>query len=310
MDWKFFLFFILISSSLSAKEFLSQKYGSHARHEFDLWTPDHTSKKAPLVIYIHGGGFSSGDKNLIHQNRSMITNYNKSGFAVATINYRFLKHTALQNIMREDIAGFVQFIRYHAKKYNIDQRYIFALGSSAGGSASLWLGVHPDLNQKRRHSEDPVKRESSRITAFAHINAQAGYDFLDWFDYFGEELTKTQMKDQLWKRYHLSSLSNLTSPAGIMARATLDSVENMTSDDAAMYIYNSYNHQNINVANYDYYIHGPHHAEVLINRAKEVGLKVKAVIKSHGSAMPNLMEDIREFFVEQLELKKRKIFSR
>jgi acetyl esterase len=302
------LFLCFLSSSSFAKEFLNQKYGPHARHEFDLWSHDSRSIKYPLVIYIHGGGFSSGDKNLIHQNKTMLESYQKAGFAVATINYRFLKHTSLQNIMREDIAGFVQFIRHNANIYNIDSRYIFALGASAGGSASLFLGVHPDL--KDSQSADPIKRQSSRITAFAHINAQAGYDFLDWFDYFGEELTKRQMQDQLWSRYHLNSLNDLTTIAGESARSTLDSIENMSEDDAAMYIYNSYDLKDINSANYDYYIHGPHHAEVLINRAHAVKLSVKSVIKSQGDSMPNLKEDIKNFFlIELMKAKQKRILG-
>src|SRR5687767_11042413 len=38
------------------------KYGPHPRNVFDLWLPK-TDRPAPLVLYIHGGGFRGGDKS-------------------------------------------------------------------------------------------------------------------------------------------------------------------------------------------------------------------------------------------------------
>lgn len=280
------------------------KYGPHERNVFDLWLPQDqkTNKPTPLVVYIHAGGFSSGDKNLIEKLLPSVLKMNQLGWAVAAINYRFLVHTSLQNIMREDIAGFVQYIRANAKTYNINKKKIVTFGSSAGGSAGLWLGTHDDVKNKR--DDDPVKKESSRILAFAHLNAQAGYDFIDWYEYFGKELTDFYMKDQIWTRYHLSGLSDLTTPEGNQIRAELDSVENMDEGDAAMFLYNSYAAKEVKDWDYDYYIHGPQHANVLLKRAKAVNLNRQVYIRSNQDKMPSSMMDaVIDFFKQQFSYK-------
>jgi hypothetical protein len=66
-----FLQLSLLNSLWAAKEdrvFLDQHYGSHERQVFDLWLPK-SAKKAPLVIYIHGGGFVMGSKDEIRTNK-------------------------------------------------------------------------------------------------------------------------------------------------------------------------------------------------------------------------------------------------
>ena len=42
--------------------FADVAYGAHEKQKFDLWVAD-SSLPTPLVIYIHGGGFSAGDKS-------------------------------------------------------------------------------------------------------------------------------------------------------------------------------------------------------------------------------------------------------
>jgi hypothetical protein len=278
------------------------KYGDHERNVFDLWLPKRTLFKSPLVVFIHAGGFVSGDKDSINKYPGTIEKLNKLGIAVASINYRFLEHASLQDIMREDIGGFVQFIRYHSKRFKIQKKYIVAMGASAGGSASLWLGTHDDIADAS--NPDPIKKESSRIIAFAHINAQAGYDFIHWYDYFGKSLTDHFMKDQVWSRYHLTKFEDLLTPEGKAIRSELDSVGNMDSEDATMYLYNSYDFRTEEKYDYDYYIHGPHHAKVLEERAKSVGLRNVTYVKSNGNKLPNVMDHVVDFFRAEIMKKK------
>jgi acetyl esterase/lipase len=40
------------------------KYGADARHRVDLYYPADTAANRPVVVYIHGGGFSRGDNDL------------------------------------------------------------------------------------------------------------------------------------------------------------------------------------------------------------------------------------------------------
>src|SRR5437868_11633071 len=62
------------------------RYGPHERNVIDLWKAK-TDRPSPIVIYIHGGGFTAGDKSGLAQ--PLLTDCLKRGIAVATINYRY-----------------------------------------------------------------------------------------------------------------------------------------------------------------------------------------------------------------------------
>jgi hypothetical protein len=142
------------------------KYGEFERNVFDLWKP-RSKKPTPLVVYIHGGGFNSGSKEKISANQLNLLL--KNGIAVMAINYRLLPEAIYpQHYM--DCARAIQFARFNAKDWNIDKTKVAAMGSSAGGLTSLWIGFHDDLADAK--DPDPVLRESTRLKAMAVFSAQ------------------------------------------------------------------------------------------------------------------------------------------
>ncbi len=149
-----------------AADIASGKYGPLERNQFDFWRPK-TKKPAPLMVYIHGGGFVNGDKGNL--SAKLLERLLDSGIAVMAVNYSLLpKHLFPQAYM--DCARAVQFARANAIAWNIDKARIGAMGSSAGGLTSLWLGFHDDLADPK--STDPVLRESTRLGVMAVWSAQ------------------------------------------------------------------------------------------------------------------------------------------
>jgi pimeloyl-ACP methyl ester carboxylesterase len=291
---------LMLPALASAKriEFVNEPYGSHERQVFDLWLPKKNwFKKAPLVIFIHGGGWSVGSKDEFAKHPLAIQRFNRNGFAVAAINYRFLKHAHLQTIMREDIGGFVQFIRFHADHYGIDKSMVFAYGFSAGASASLWLATHPDIANP--DSPNPIRRESSRIAAAGHANGQVSYDYQVWFDYFGKENTLRFMKDQVWSRYGLHSLDDLYTDEGIRIRQELNMFGHLTPDDAPLMFYNDLEDDLTRDGNH--FIHSPQHARILAAKARSQGLTVETHIRADGEPTISAHMSALQFFESQVD---------
>jgi acetyl esterase/lipase len=136
----------------------------------DLWKAK-SEKPAPLVVFIHGGGFRGGSKEAL--NPALLEGCLKAGMAVMAINYRLSPEVQFPAHYL-DCARAIQYARLHAREWNIDPARIAATGSSAGAGTSLWLGFHDDLADPK--SADPVLRQSSRLTCMAVLGAQSTYD--------------------------------------------------------------------------------------------------------------------------------------
>ncbi|HWE01166.1 MAG TPA: alpha/beta hydrolase [Tepidisphaeraceae bacterium] len=101
----------------------------------DLYLPDPTDKPAPVILYVHGGAWSGGDKH----DRTAVALV-AHGYAVASIDYR-LSQEAIFPAQIEDCKTAVRWLRAHARFYGLDGAHIGAWGSSAGGHLVALLGT-------------------------------------------------------------------------------------------------------------------------------------------------------------------------
>jgi len=144
-------------------------YGPHKRNVMDVWLAK-SDTPAPMLVSIHGGGFRGGNKKVSNR---LLSACLESGISVAAITYR-LTDEAIAPAPFLDAARAIQFIRLNAMAWNIDPARLAANGDSAGAGISLWLGLHDDLADP--DSEDPVLRQSTRLSCMAVENGQSSYD--------------------------------------------------------------------------------------------------------------------------------------
>lgn len=164
-------------------------YDTKSRSRLDISVPQNASM-APLVIFIHGGGFTGGDKTaFVFQDRDphqdFVNALLNAGMGFAAVNYRYLQSVDNENGVYDslkDIQRAIQFIRYHAQDLGIHPARIGLIGQSAGAGASAWLALHDDM--KDATSADPVARLSTRIQAAVWLRGQSTYDMLAWEDHF------------------------------------------------------------------------------------------------------------------------------
>jgi acetyl esterase/lipase len=147
------------------------------RQRFDFWQAK-SDRPTPVVLLIHGGGWMGGDKT--GYGTGAIQPYLDAGISVASINYRFILQAMDQNVEPPvkaclyDAARALQTIRAKAKDWNLDPKRVGATGGSAGACTSLWLALHDDLADPR--SDDPIARQSSRLSCAAVSGAQTSLD--------------------------------------------------------------------------------------------------------------------------------------
>ncbi len=129
----------LLFDPASIQSVTNVTYGPDAKHTFDVFYPsftvDPTSNRAAFV-YIHGGGFTAGDKS---EGTQICKEMARRGYVTATINYRLSSTndpliTAIQRAV-EDSKLAVDFLLTRASTYGFNTNYIALHGSSAGGIA-------------------------------------------------------------------------------------------------------------------------------------------------------------------------------
>jgi len=149
-------------------------YGSHERNVLDLWLAE-SEYPSPLVMFIHGGGFTGGSKEALNANtlRELLD----AGISVAALNYRLMAHAPLP-AAHYDCRQALQFLRSKAKEWNIDKTRVGAFGGSAGAQICMWLAFHDEMAVPE--SSDPAKQESTRLTCVATNGGQTTMDMNWW----------------------------------------------------------------------------------------------------------------------------------
>lgn len=97
--------------------------------------PDKPDKPVPVIVWIHGGGWSMGDKEWCPAALMV-----PQGYAAASLNYR-LTQVAPFPAQIYDCKAAIRWLRAHAKEYNLDADHIGVWGASAGGHLVALLGT-------------------------------------------------------------------------------------------------------------------------------------------------------------------------
>lgn len=163
-------------------------YGDHQRNTLNFWQAPGNGPR-PLLVFIHGGGWTQGNKP--GSARQFIP-FLEQGISVAAINYRLSSDAPLPAPVH-DAARAIQFLRANAREFNIDTNRIAVTGGSAGGCTAMWLLYKDDMAD--RSAADPVLRESTRVWAAAVSNAQSSIDPKVVVDWVGPEILRHRM---LW----------------------------------------------------------------------------------------------------------------
>lgn len=281
---------------------------------FHLFLPDST-EAYPLVIYIHGGGFIGGSRDVVLTNegrRADIKYFLEQGFAYASIDYRLLPTDSedTEGVIKSlnDSKRALQFIRHHADLLHIEPSKIVLTGGSAGAGTSLWLATRSDMADP--DAQDPVLRASTRVCAAAISGSQATYDLYKWetevydnFDGEGTNYTVDSMVNLLsFERYSNfyggldSNYQLIHDPFLIQYREDVDMLFHMSQDDPPIYI----NSRSGAVhPNQDLFHHSFHGREIQ-NHALAAGLpEVKAFIPALGINSTE-GESINEFLARHL----------
>src|SRR5688572_4302041 len=100
---------------------------AHERQVLDVYSPK-KAKNLPVVFWIHGGGWQTGDKSSVQLKPKVFVD---KGFVFVSTNYRLLPGVDMATIVR-DIAKSIRWVHDHIAEYGGDPKRLFIMGHSAG----------------------------------------------------------------------------------------------------------------------------------------------------------------------------------
>jgi para-nitrobenzyl esterase len=262
-------------------------YGPDSLQRFDLFLPEKASKPCPLVVFIHGGGFTNGDKSEIYnipKRAEDIKSLLGKGIAFANINYRLLRpgNKTGVRLCLDDVKYCLQFIRHHGTASGIDTANMAGYGYSAGGSAALWLGLHTDL--KDGNATDRVLHQSTRLKAVVARETQASLDLQQWADEVFKDFSGLDLNaivamsggPKIYGFYGISSPADFNRSDIVAYRQDIDFLRLMDAADSPLWVEND-NPSPMPTKRGELF-HHPNHAKALKLRADAAGLPCTAHI--------------------------------
>lgn len=113
-------------------------YGSDPLQALDLWVP-RAAKSAPLVLFVHGGGWKRGSKETAGS-RTLPGHLTAQGYAFASINYRLVPDATVEQ-QAADVAASLAYLLEKADSLGIDRSRVVLTGHSAGAHLVALVGT-------------------------------------------------------------------------------------------------------------------------------------------------------------------------
>jgi arylformamidase len=101
----------------------------------DIYSPPGEAKKLPVVFWIHGGGWQTGDKSDVHIKPQV---FSGKGFVFVSTNYRLLPNVDMATLTR-DVAKSIRWVHDHIAEHGGDPNRLLIMGHSAGAQLAALL---------------------------------------------------------------------------------------------------------------------------------------------------------------------------
>src|ERR1700677_2187757 len=159
---------LLIShAGYSVKEDLA--YGRNPRQKLDVYTPDHLTGKAPVILFLYGGSWQTGNKE---QYLAFGESFATKGIVVAIADYRVYPEVRYPDFLKDGAAA-LAYVHPPIAEYGGDPARIFIAGHSAGAYIAVMLASNP-------HYLDDAGAKLSWVHGV--IGIAGPYDFLPLTD--------------------------------------------------------------------------------------------------------------------------------
>ncbi|PNU06521.1 alpha/beta hydrolase [Novosphingobium guangzhouense] len=129
----------------AAAQAQSLSYGTDALQKLDFWRAP-GQVPAPLVVFVHGGGWKRGDKDGA-TGPYKVAHYTGRGYAFASVNYRLVPDATVEQ-QAQDIADALAALLRQSDRLGIARGRVVLMGHSAGAHLVALVGTDPRYLRK------------------------------------------------------------------------------------------------------------------------------------------------------------------
>jgi hypothetical protein len=270
-------------------------YGPNPHQLLDLFLPNEESR-GPFPVLLWYGGIWKPAKHPANLQRFLPEN-----IAVIAVETRTLTDAVEEkanppvSYLMNDACRAVQFVRLNAAKWNLDPARIAVGGGSQGTLPALYVGC--SANRAEAKADDPVDRQSTKVTCVAAYRSQPSIDpvrMQQWVPgvKWGAPALGCSFEESLKRRDELLPVIEKWSPDALLHK-----------DAAPIYFENNWGlTQPENVTGEDYKVHSPAWALGFQALAEKAGAVCYAKFPGHPTEG---YEDIWDFIGKQLGAKKK-----
>ncbi len=125
---------------------------AHERQVLDVYSP-REAKNLPVVFWIHGGGWQTGDKSSVQHKPQAFLDW---GFVFVSTNYRLLPDVEMVTIFH-DIAKSLRWVHDHIAEHGGDPQRLLVMGHSAGAQLAALVCIDDRYLKAEGLSLDMIK---------------------------------------------------------------------------------------------------------------------------------------------------------
>lgn len=151
------------------------KYGTQERQDLDVYAPTDGKTSRAVVVFVHGGGWTSGSKN---EYRFVAEALTSRGIVAVLPSYRLYPQVKFPAFV-DDVALAIAWTHKHAAEYGGDGNRIYLMGHSAGAQIAALIAFDAEYLQQSGGERAWIK---------GFVGLAGPYDFLPFKEDYQKEL--------------------------------------------------------------------------------------------------------------------------